>query len=61
MTGDTQPYPEIPMNWTISREMSGPERISVFYGLNKLTGKETVRFRTYGGALNEVEQLEIGK
>lgn len=57
MIGEDIPFPELPMQWTIGREeWNGGD--SKWFGLNKVTGQETVRFKSYGEALRAVESKE---
>lgn len=56
MIGQDTPYKELPTPWTIARmEVNGKP---FWYGLNKLSGQETIPFKSYGEALRAVEDEE---
>lgn len=48
----------IPYPWTIGRE-EVDDKNPKWFGLNRLTGEETVRYPSYGEALKEVERREV--
>ena len=56
MIGSSTPYKELPEKWTIAREEWNG--VPKWYGLHGPSGKETVRFKSYGGALKAVQDIE---
>lgn len=57
MIGQDTPFPELPVGWTIAREeFHSPIKgfTTSFYGLNKNTGQETIRFKSYDEALRAI-------
>lgn len=63
MIGQDTPYPELPVGWMIGREEFHSDRgFSIYYyGLEKASGKETMRFKSYEEALRESEKLSKEK
>lgn len=62
MIGENKPYPELPYNWTIAQEawwVQGEHWKQRYYGINRHTGEQTMRFKSYGEALRAVEAIEL--
>ena len=63
MLGQNQPWPEMPKDWHICREEFYNTKgfNTVYYGLNKVTGQETVRFTSYEKALQAAAEQNFLK